>query len=167
MPPCSPNYPSNYDAHSDCEWLLGVDVNHVVKLQFLDFDVEPHTNCSYDSVRLYDGNSTAAPLLLTHCGPELPQPAVVLSSGHQVLAVHPAHISLWPADAGPAEGGRVGGEQGVPGQLQPGLRGAAGHRGFRRAPVPGIPACNALHFTLPCSVLLYSRGLARGAVTGR
>ena len=97
MPPCSPNYPSNYDAHSDCEWLLGVDVNHVVKLQFLDFDVEPHTNCSYDSVRLYDGNSTAAPLLLTHCGPELPQPAVVLSSGHQVLAVHPAHISLWPA----------------------------------------------------------------------
>ena len=30
----SPNYPSNYDAHDDCGWLLEVDTNHVVQLQF-------------------------------------------------------------------------------------------------------------------------------------
>ena len=110
----SPNYPSNYDSDDDCGWLLEVDTNHVVQLAFEDFDVEPHsncrcllslhvgcpnivkfvdinvkfTNCSYDHVAVYDGNSTAAPLLLLHCGRELPAPALIKSTSNQVTLTH-------------------------------------------------------------------------------
>jgi len=44
----SPNYPNNYNHSEDCQWLISVDRNHVVDLQFLDFNVERHINCSYD-----------------------------------------------------------------------------------------------------------------------
>ena len=64
----SSNYPQNYDPNDDCEWLIEVAENHVVRFSFEDFDVEPHSNCSYDYVALYDGNSTSDPLLLKHCG---------------------------------------------------------------------------------------------------
>ena len=80
----SPNYPNNYDPHDDCGWLIEVDQNHVVKLTFEDFDVEPHQNCSFDHVAVYDGNSTDSPLLLLHCGQNLPDPSVISSSGNQM-----------------------------------------------------------------------------------
>lgn len=64
----SPNYPSNYNPNDDCGWLVEVDVNHVVELTFDDFDVEPHQNCSYDYVAIYDGPNTTSPLIVQHCG---------------------------------------------------------------------------------------------------
>ena len=59
----SPNYPNKYDSHDDCSWLLQVDANHRIKFFFVDFDVEPHSNCSYDYVALYDGISEQDPLI--------------------------------------------------------------------------------------------------------
>ena len=44
-----------------------VDRNHVVQFTFVDFDVEPHQNCSYDYVALYDGANTSAPLIIQVC----------------------------------------------------------------------------------------------------
>jgi hypothetical protein len=41
-----------------------VDANHVVQFTFVDFDVEPHDNCSYDYVALYDGDNSSAPLII-------------------------------------------------------------------------------------------------------
>ena len=81
----SPNYPENYNQNDDCGWLLEVDSTHVVQFQFEDFDVEPHSNCSYDYVALYDGSSTDSPLLLLHCGKNLPDPPVIRSSGSQMF----------------------------------------------------------------------------------
>ena len=46
----SPNYPQNYDHDSDCGWLIEVPINHVVKLNWKDFDVEPDSNCTFDYV---------------------------------------------------------------------------------------------------------------------
>ena len=80
----SPNYPNNYDPHDDCGWLIEVDANHVVKFTFEDFDVEPHASCDYDFVALYDGNSTESPLILKHCGQNLPDPVTFSSSGNQM-----------------------------------------------------------------------------------
>ena len=41
-------------------------------MTFEDFDVEPHSNCSYDYVAMYDGTvNTDTPLLLMHCGRDL------------------------------------------------------------------------------------------------
>jgi len=54
----SPNYPEKYDHNDDCGWLIEVDSNHVVELQFLDFLVERHINCSYDHVAVSEFNQT-------------------------------------------------------------------------------------------------------------
>ena len=61
-----------------------MDQNHVVQFTFEDFDVEPHSNCSYDYVAMYDGNSTDAPLLLMHCGRDLPSPNMIKSTSNQM-----------------------------------------------------------------------------------
>ncbi|ODM98815.1 Cubilin [Orchesella cincta] len=81
----SPNYPANYDHNDDCSWLITVDPNHVVKLQFEAFDIERHINCSYDHIGVYDGNSDSNPLLLMHCGNQLPDPVEIQSTGYQML----------------------------------------------------------------------------------
>ncbi|XP_068206241.1 LOW QUALITY PROTEIN: cubilin-like, partial [Palaemon carinicauda] len=80
----SPNYPAHYDANSDCVWVITVDQNHIVELTFVDFDVEPDTNCSYDAVSVYDGDSTDALEILQHCGASLPSPATLKSSGNSL-----------------------------------------------------------------------------------
>ena len=54
-----------------------MDPNHRIQFTFIDFDVEPHANCSYDYVALYDGSSESAPLLLQHCGQDVPHPNVI------------------------------------------------------------------------------------------
>ena len=92
----SPNYPHNYDSDDDCGWLVTVDRDHVVQFTFEDFDVEPHSNCSYDHVALYDGNSTSAPLLLMHCGRDLPSPAMIKSSSNQMF-IRLRRTARWPA----------------------------------------------------------------------
>ncbi|CAL8142101.1 unnamed protein product [Orchesella dallaii] len=81
----SPNYPGNYDNNDDCSWLISVDRNHVVKLEFESFGVERHINCSYDHVAVYDGRSVSDPLLLMHCGDQIPDPAVIQSTNYQML----------------------------------------------------------------------------------
>ena len=80
----SPNYPNMYDDSDDCAWLLEVDENHVVSFTFEDFDVEPHSNCSYDYVALYDGANTSSPLIIQHCGAVLPVPNLFVSTGNQM-----------------------------------------------------------------------------------
>ena len=48
-----------------------------------DFDVEPHSNCSYDYVALYDGANESAPLIILHCGADVPSPNIFRSTGNQ------------------------------------------------------------------------------------
>ncbi|CAG0904641.1 unnamed protein product, partial [Darwinula stevensoni] len=81
----SPNYPQNYDHSDDCGYLIRVDANHAVELQFVDFDVEPHNNCSYDYVALFDGPDENSPELMRHCGASLPSPAVFRSTGNEMF----------------------------------------------------------------------------------
>ncbi|CAG7829998.1 unnamed protein product, partial [Allacma fusca] len=81
----SPNWPANYDHDDDCGWLISVDVNHVVQFEFTDFEVENHINCSYDHVAVYDGPWESAPLLLMHCGNQLPDPPMIKSTGNQMF----------------------------------------------------------------------------------
>lgn len=81
----SPNYPQNYDHETDCGWLIEVPGNHVVKLTFVDFDVEPFTNCTFDYVALYDGPSLNDPEIARFCGNTLPDPPIVRSSSNKMF----------------------------------------------------------------------------------
>lgn len=81
----SPNYPDMYDNHDDCSWLIQVDPNHRIEFEFTDFAVEPHSNCSYDYVAIYNGDTEAAPNLLTHCGRNLPPINPVYSTANKMF----------------------------------------------------------------------------------
>lgn len=43
-----------------------------IKVQFLSFDVEYHSSCNYDWLKIYNGNSTSSPLIGTYCGTNSP-----------------------------------------------------------------------------------------------
>lgn len=50
----SPLYPNSYPNNVDCSWVISVDPNHRVLLNFSDLDIEYHSNCSWDYVAVSD-----------------------------------------------------------------------------------------------------------------
>lgn len=46
----SPGYPDDYPHNTDCLWNIQVQRGRTVVLTFYDFDIEGHTNCTYDYV---------------------------------------------------------------------------------------------------------------------
>uniref|UniRef100_A0A671XF34 Cubilin n=1 Tax=Sparus aurata TaxID=8175 RepID=A0A671XF34_SPAAU len=70
----SPLYPNSYPNNVDCSWVISVDPNHRVLLNFSDLDIEYHSNCSWDYVAIHDGSTTSSPLLAHLCGTSPPSP---------------------------------------------------------------------------------------------
>jgi hypothetical protein len=66
------NYPNKYPPKQDCIWIIKVPVHKLLKLRFLSFDVERHSQCRYDYVEIRDGSSQRSTLLGTFCGNTLP-----------------------------------------------------------------------------------------------
>ncbi|XP_069007315.1 cubilin [Embiotoca jacksoni] len=64
----SPSYPSSYPNNVDCSWVISVDPNHRVLLNFSDLDIEYHSNCNWDYVAVHDGPTSSSPLLVRVCG---------------------------------------------------------------------------------------------------
>jgi hypothetical protein len=76
---------NSYLNGQDCEWLIAPDsAQHVgafVALRFTSFSTEP----LHDVVRIYDGNSTSAPLLAVLSGRGVPMNVPLVSSGGSLL----------------------------------------------------------------------------------
>ena len=78
----SQNYPSKPENNLNCNWILEVDSGlspgrYIVKVTFSDLEVE----CD-DSLKFYDGSSTASSLLGSYCGSShQDQPQVIYSTG--------------------------------------------------------------------------------------
>jgi len=47
-------------------------INNMVEANFTEFDVESHSTCSYDALKIYDGTSSSATLIDTYCGTSSP-----------------------------------------------------------------------------------------------
>uniref|UniRef100_A0A8C5UZ61 Cubilin n=1 Tax=Microcebus murinus TaxID=30608 RepID=A0A8C5UZ61_MICMU len=76
----SPNYPSPYRSNTECSWLIRVDRNHRVLLNFTDFDLEPQDSC----IMAYDGFSSTTTRLVRTCGrQQLANP--ITSSGNSLF----------------------------------------------------------------------------------
>ena len=52
--------------------ILPDNSNQKVKVQFSAFDLEESTNCVYDYLKIYNGNSISTPLVGSYCGTSLP-----------------------------------------------------------------------------------------------
>ncbi|XP_014680485.1 PREDICTED: tolloid-like protein 1, partial [Priapulus caudatus] len=88
----SPNWPNYYQSRKDCEWYLVTTPGHRVKLAFGFFEMEPHQECAYDHITLYDGNATAAQTLGRFCGSKIPHP--IVSSGNRLLVTFHSDASV-------------------------------------------------------------------------
>lgn len=75
---------SNYTQDSHCEWLIKANAtNKYITLNFQSMGTE----CSYDYVFVYDGDSFRSPLLGSFSGKTEPQ-KVVASSGHMLILLY-------------------------------------------------------------------------------
>ncbi len=64
---------SNYGDNENLIFTLYPNqADHVVKVQFIEFDVEFHASCSYDYLKIYNGPDLLSPLLGTWCGTNSP-----------------------------------------------------------------------------------------------
>jgi tolkin protein len=70
----SPNYPDFYPPQKDCIWHFTTTPGHRIRLIFNVFEVEPHQECTYDHIALFDGNSPDSHSLGRFCGSKLPHP---------------------------------------------------------------------------------------------
>ncbi|EDS37225.1 ubiquitin-protein ligase [Culex quinquefasciatus] len=70
----SPNYPDYYPPKKDCIWHFTTTPGHRIRLVFNVFDIEPHQECAYDHIVIYDGDSPESFTLGRFCGAKLPHP---------------------------------------------------------------------------------------------
>lgn len=44
-----------YRHESGCKWVINAPAGHVVQISFTSFDLETFTDCSFDSLSVYEG----------------------------------------------------------------------------------------------------------------
>ncbi|XP_063217252.1 protein tolkin-like isoform X2 [Bacillus rossius redtenbacheri] len=88
----SPNYPDYYPSRKDCVWHFTTTPGHRIKLVFNEFEMEPHQECAYDHIVIYDGDSPDAHTLGRFCGSKIPHP--ILASGNQMYMVFKSDASV-------------------------------------------------------------------------
>ncbi|XP_076655704.1 cubilin [Halictus rubicundus] len=82
----SPNYPTSYPLHFDCEWLIEVDYTMSIELTIHDIKLEKVKGCHFDSLQLYSGGGgggTDALMLANICYSE--KPLVYSSFGNKMF----------------------------------------------------------------------------------
>ncbi|KTF87440.1 hypothetical protein cypCar_00025640 [Cyprinus carpio] len=68
----SPNYPDHYPGGSNCNYIIDAGDQTVVVLTFKTFQLEAHSTCVYDGVKIYSGITTSGVPLATLCGNTIP-----------------------------------------------------------------------------------------------
>ena len=81
---------SAYGANEDAQITISPVGATTVDLDFPSFDIEPGSasNCDYDWLEIYDGNSTAAPLIDRYCNDNPPAGTISSSGGSITLVFH-------------------------------------------------------------------------------
>ncbi|XP_053120680.1 cubilin [Hemicordylus capensis] len=79
----SPNYPQPYNSSSHCSWLLVAPEGHTINLTFVNFAVEMHRGCLWDSVTILNGGSPTSPVIGRYCGRT--SPGTIQSGSNQLL----------------------------------------------------------------------------------
>uniref|UniRef100_A0A670I608 CUB domain containing protein 2 n=1 Tax=Podarcis muralis TaxID=64176 RepID=A0A670I608_PODMU len=64
----SPDYPENYPNNAECHWVIQATSNSVIKLIFVDFQMENSEQCNFDYVAIFDGPTMGDTLLGHFCG---------------------------------------------------------------------------------------------------
>lgn len=83
----SPLYPKNYPDGVKCVWVLQAPINHTVKLDLEEFDLEDDKKCFYDYMEFFDGDTEEHHLIRKRMcgGPHGPQ--TIESTGQKLMVV--------------------------------------------------------------------------------
>ncbi|XP_072307339.1 cubilin [Eucyclogobius newberryi] len=73
----SPNYPSDYPFRANCNYTIHAGDQTVVVLTFKVFQLEAHSSCSYDGLKVFNLRSGGLPIA-TVCGSTIPGPFYTL-----------------------------------------------------------------------------------------
>ncbi|KAI4871253.1 hypothetical protein NFI96_019773 [Prochilodus magdalenae] len=114
----SPGYPNIYPSPSRCAWLLEAPEGHTITLTFTYFEVEQHSQCSWDSVTIFNGGSPGSPIIGQYCGNTSPgtiqsgsnKLAVVFLADHSIA--HGGFIATWTTDSSGC-GGTIHADSGI------------------------------------------------------
>ena len=72
----SPGFPGEYSRSLDLIWHIEVGIQQIIEIGFIAFDLEETTSCTnygWDSLTIYDGDTTyASPMLGKYCGDSIP-----------------------------------------------------------------------------------------------
>ncbi|CAI9722917.1 1 isoform X1 [Octopus vulgaris] len=88
----SPKWPAFYPSRKNCVWTFTVTDGHRVKLQFEEFELEPHQECTYDHIEIFDGDSINSQSLGRFCGNKIPHP--IYSSGNTMHMIFYSDASV-------------------------------------------------------------------------
>ncbi|KAJ8318436.1 hypothetical protein KUTeg_003527 [Tegillarca granosa] len=88
----SPNWPEFYPSRKDCVWQFNTTPGHRIKLIFHQFELEPHQECTYDHIEIFDGTDINARSLGKFCGNKVPHP--IISSGSNMHMVFYSDASV-------------------------------------------------------------------------
>ncbi|XP_074859501.1 CUB domain-containing protein 2 [Carettochelys insculpta] len=88
----SPDYPENYPNNAECRWIIRAVPNSVIKLAFVDFQMENNEGCNFDYVAIYDGPTMGDAHLSHYCGTV--KPPDIVSSTHELLVVFKSDFNI-------------------------------------------------------------------------
>uniref|UniRef100_A0A8C4D9G2 Cubilin n=1 Tax=Dicentrarchus labrax TaxID=13489 RepID=A0A8C4D9G2_DICLA len=69
----SPNYPASYPDFSNCNYTIDAGQQTVIILTFQVFQIEAHSTCMYDGLKIYS-LASSSPAIATLCGTSIPGP---------------------------------------------------------------------------------------------
>lgn len=67
-------YPGTYPHNRNCFWLVRVPLGKRIQFHFATIRIETHNDCSYDFLKIYDGETQRRPILATYCTTQEPAP---------------------------------------------------------------------------------------------
>ena len=64
----SPNFPSSYGESQRCTWKIVAPVGRIVSVDAFSYSINPNSNCYFDVLKIYDGESASSTKIAELCG---------------------------------------------------------------------------------------------------
>ena len=77
----SPGYPAPYGHNAECTWLIRISKGSIISLSLLEVDIELHSECQFDYIEIFNGDSDRSPSFGRFCN-ELRNPRLLLSKSN-------------------------------------------------------------------------------------
>ena len=64
----SPNYPRSYPNDKYCNWNVTAPIGYKISVERFSYSIQNDVDCSYDSLKIYDGSSNHSEIVANLCG---------------------------------------------------------------------------------------------------